>query len=368
MQIDSIRIVRVGMPLVYPFRTAFGNVELIESTLVRLTSGEKTGWGESACWGMPAYSAECAATQFLISRDFIAPLLLDQWIATGAELQEKLNGIKGNYFAKAAFDLAWWDLHANVVQQPLWKILGGKSDTIDAGADFGVMENVQTLIKTINEACNQGYKRVKLKYRPGWDLDMIKQVRDKFPDLPVHIDCNSCYSLQDMDMFKELDNYRLTMIEQPLAHDDLIDHAVLQQELQTPVCLDESIVSAHKARKAIEVGACRWVNIKLGRVGGITNALSVNKVCEERHIPCWVGGMLESAIGSSHNIAFAALPNIQYPSDIFPTSRFYAKDLGCRPIEHEGLSQFRASRLPGIGVTPDEAMIAKWSIEECCFS
>ncbi len=353
------------MPLVYPFRTAFGNVEMIESILVLLTSGEKAGWGESACWGAPAYSAECSATQFLVSRDFIAPLLLRQSISSGAELQERLNDIKGNYFAKAAFDLAWWDLRANIEDQPLWKILGGKSDTIDAGADFGVMENVKTLIRTITEACDQGYKRVKLKYRPGWDLDMIKQVRDRFPDLPIHVDCNSCYSLQDMDMFKELDNYRLAMIEQPLAHDDLIDHAALQRELQTPICLDESIVSAHKARKAIGIGACRWVNIKLGRVGGITNALAIIKVCEDRHIPCWVGGMLESAIGSSHNIAFATLPNIQYPSDIFPTSRFYEKDLGSHSIEHVAPSQFKAADLPGIGVAPDEQMIAKWAIEEC---
>ncbi len=364
MKIESIRIVRVAMPLTYPFRTAFGNNEVIESVLVQMSSGDHSGWGESACWRAPAYSPECSATQFVISRDFIAPRLLNQQIASGEELQKRFAGIKGNPFAKAAFDLAWWDLHAKKQNQPLWKILGGKSGVVTAGADFGVMESIPQLIEVICQAEEQGYKRVKLKYRPGWELDMIEQVRTRFPDTVIHVDCNSCYSLNDMEMLKELDNYQLAMIEQPLAYDDLVDHATLQSHLKTPICLDESIVSADKARKAIQIGACRWVNIKLGRVGGITPALAINRVCETKGIPCWVGGMLESAIGASHNIAFATLPNMKYPSDIFPTSRFYKQDLGTPSIEHSAPSQFEASGESGIGVMPNEQLLEEMAIEQ----
>ncbi len=364
MYIESIRILRVNMPIIYPFRTAFSDIDSVESVLVQLSSGGKSGWGEAACWGAPAYSGECSRTQFIISRDFIAPLLLKQEISSGAVLQEKLISIKGNYFAKAAFDLAWWDLYAKEKNKPLWKILNGSKDIVDAGADFGVMETVQDLLKVMTEAQEQGYKRVKLKYRPGWELDMIKQVRDKFPDMPIHIDCNSGYSLDHLPMFRELDKYQLAMIEQPLAHDDLMDHAVLQKELKTPICLDESIVSADKARKAIQIGACRWVNIKLGRVGGITNAIDIHDLCEKNNIPCWVGSMADSAIGSSHNIAFATRSNIKYPSDIMPTSRFYETDLGIPAITHCGPSQFKASGEPGVGAFPNERMLEKMTIEQ----
>jgi O-succinylbenzoate synthase len=364
MIIDSIRIIRVEMPLVYPFRTAFGDIHTIESVLVQLTCDGISGWGESACWGSPAYSSECSSAQFIISKDHIAPVLIGQDVASGNDLQDRLKHIKGNYFAKAAFDLAWWDLHAKIQEKPLWKLLGGVSDSIAVGADFGVMESVGNLLKLINKAMIQGYTRVKLKYRPGWELDMLKQVRNAFPDLPIHIDCNSCYSLADIEMFKELDRYKLVMIEQPLAHDDLIDHATLQKELQTPICLDESIVSAEKVRKAIQIGACKWVNIKLGRVGGITNALEINRICTESNIPCWVGGMLESAIGSSHNLAFATLRNIKYPSDIFPTSRFYDQDLGFPAVEHSAPGRFKASSESGIGIIPNNELLKKITMEQ----
>ncbi len=299
MKIESIKIVRVALPLIYPFRTAYGNDYVIESILIRLPNGSNQGWGEGTCFTVPAYCSECAATQFIISRDIIAPLLLNQEIASGIMLQDKLKGIKGNYFAKGAFDLAWWDLYSREQNQPLWKILGGRSPVVEVGADFGAMDSIADLINAISEVNSLGYKRVKLKYRPGWDLDMIKAVRSEFPDTIFHIDCNSAYSLDDLEMFKELDNYSLAMIEQPLAHDDLIDHAALQSQLKTPICLDESITSLDKVRKAINIGACRWVNIKPGRVGGITNALEIHNHCEKKQIPCWVGGILESAIGAS---------------------------------------------------------------------
>lgn len=367
MKIDSLDIHRVRMPLIYPFRTAFGNDEAIESVLVRMTSGGQAGWGEAASWRYPAYSPECAATQFVISRDFIAPLLLGRELESGMALQKALACIKGNFFAKAAFDLAWWDLHAKLLGAPLWKTIGGENPVVDVGADFGVMETIDLLLETMGKALAEGYKRIKLKYRPGWDMGMIAAARAAFPKAVIHIDCNSAYTLSDLVMFKGLDRFHLAMIEQPLAHDDLIDHARLQAAIETPVCLDESITSPEKARQAIRIRACRWINIKPGRVGGITNALAIHDICRDAGIPCWIGGMLESAVGASHCVALATLPNIKYPCDIFPTRRFYRQDLGAPAMDHCAPSQFRASDRPGAGAEPDPAALDACRLEQAEF-
>jgi len=363
MNIDSIEIVRVSMPLIYPFRTACGDDYTNESVLVRLGSGDRYGWGESASGKEPTYSPECSITQFVISRDIIAPLLLGRDIRSGNELLKILSGIKGNQFAKAAFDCAWWDLHARMLGKPLWKVLGGIGPTVDTGADFGIMESIDLLLETIHTANSQGYKRIKLKCRPGWDLDMVDTVRKTFPGITMHIDCNSAYTLDDFDMFMKLDRYNLAMIEQPLSHDDLIDHAALQAHLNTPICLDESITSPDKTRKAIQSKACRWINIKPGRVGGITNSLLIHDICRKANIPCWIGGMLESAVGASHCVALATLPNIRYPSDIFPSERFYKKDLASPPMKHSAPSQFTASMSPGIGTEPEPSAVGEFKLD-----
>jgi O-succinylbenzoate synthase len=363
MKIESIEIVRVAMPLISPFTTAYGSDDTIESVLVKLTSGETHGWGESCPLKAPTYSPECAAAQFVVSREFVAPLLLGQDISAGQELQQRLSPLKGNYFAKGGFDMAWWDLHAKRRGLPLWKALGGTGPTIETGADFGVMDSLDDLIEAIQKANERGHKRVKLKYKPGWGLNMVQAVRNEFPDTTFHIDCNSAYTLADLDMFKALDEYNLAMIEQPLSHDDLIDHATLQAAIRTPICLDESITSVQKTRKAIQVKACGWVNIKPGRVGGTTNALAINKLCQEAGIPCWIGGMLESAVGAAHCLALATLPNIKYPCDIFPSDRFYRRDLGTPPTLHSGPAQFTAHDKPGIGVEPDPDLLEEYLIE-----
>ena len=362
-RIESIEIYRVAMPLIYPFRTSFGDNDTIESVLLKITSGDLHGWGESAPWHHPAYTSECGAGVFMMIRDFLGPTLLGQEVSSGEELQKKLSPVKGNYFAKAALDLAWWDLHAKSRNQPLWKTLGGKKDVIDVGADFGVMESIDALLDTIDVALKAGFKRVKLKFRPGWDLDMVSAVREAFPNGVFHIDCNSAYTLDDAPMFKKLDRYNLAMIEQPLNHDDLIDHARLQQGLDTPICLDESIISTEKARKAIEIEACRWINIKPGRVGGLTVALSIHDICQQEGIPCWVGGMLESSVGAAHCIALATLSNFKYPSDIFPSDRFYKKDLSHPPITLSGPSEIKAFAGPGIGAEPNTIDLDKLKIE-----
>ena len=351
--IDAIEIYRARMTLVYPLRTAFGDDAAVESLLVKMTSGAHYGWGEASPWAAPAYSSEWAQGAFLVVRDWLGPQLVGQCIETGDELQARLGRFKGNFFAKASLDLAWWDLHARQLGQPLWKLLGGVRSEVDVGADFGVMDHLEELLTVIGEAVVQGFRRVKLKFRPGWELEMVRAVRDRFPDTTIHIDCNSGYSLGDTSMFQALDDFQLAMIEQPLAHDDLIDHAKLQSSLRTPICLDESITSLAKARKAIELRSCRWINIKLGRVGGLTEAVRIHDLCQQENIPCWVGGMLESAVGASHCIALATLPNIRYPSDIFPSERFYAKDLAQPEIRLSRPSQISAANRDGIGCEPD---------------
>ena len=353
MKIDSIDIFRVAMPLVYPFRTAYGDEHVIESVIVGMRSGDLVGWGESAPGAAPSYSPEWAGGVFTMLRDIAAPRLSGCDIEDGSDLQERLAFIKGNPFAKGALDAAWWDLTAQAQGVPLWRLIGGQRETVDVGADFGVMEEVDSLLAVISEAVDNGYHRVKLKYRPGWDLPVVEAVRNRFPGLVMHIDCNSSYTLDDLPMFRELDRFGLAMIEQPLAYDDLFDHAVLQSGIDTPVCLDESITSPRKARAACELGACRYINIKPGRVGGITPSLEIHRIASEAGIPCWVGGMLESAIGASHCLALATLPNIAYPSDIFPTDRFYEHDVGIPAMIHSSPGCFTPHDNPGIGVSPD---------------
>lgn len=363
MQIDAIEIYRVAMPLVYPFRTAFSDESAIESVLVCLRSAGLAGWGETSPWRAPFYSGEWAHGAFVVVRDWLGPRLVGREVESGAALQQALALVKANPFAKASLDLAWWDLQAQMEGRPLWQVIGGRGPTARVGADLGVMESVDRLLDEIAAAQSAGFERVKLKYRPGWELNMIRLVRAAFPELVLHVDCNSAYTLADRPMFQELDAYRLAMIEQPLAHDDLLDHAALQRDLRTPVCLDESVTSLAKARQAIALRACGWINIKLGRVGGLTNALAIHDLCQAADLPCWVGGMLESAVGQAHNLAFATLPNIRYPADIFPTRRFYETDLGEPDITLSGPSQMTAPDRPGIGHAPRPEQLRRLTVE-----
>lgn len=356
------------MPLVSPFRTSFGDVGEIESLLVKLESEGITGWGEAAPWGYPAYSSEWTSGAFSLARDFMAPLLIGADVTSGRSLHDLLSGIKDNRFAKSAFDLAWWDLHAKFRGEPLWRTVGGQSGEACCGADFGVMDTMGELLASVQSAVDQGYRRVKLKYRPGWDFDMVKTVREKFPDLTLHVDCNSAYSLDDLQMFKDLDRFNLAMIEQPLAHDDLVDHAALQAQIETPLCLDESITTIDKARKAIQLKACRWINLKPGRVGGVTHAIEINRLCQSEGIPCWIGGMLESAVGASHCQALATMPNIEYPSDVFPSERFYEQDLASPPLKLSRPSYIKAVAKPGIGVEPDRRLLDQMTQQQASFT
>lgn len=364
MRIDKIDLFHVAMPLISPWRTAYGEDSVIESVLVRLTSGGHTGWGETSPLAAPAYSPEWAGGVFHTLHNWVAPQVIGKDIGSGQELQEKLAWLKGNPFAKAGLDLAWWDLYARMREQPLYRILGGTQPTVTVGADFGVADSLDALLDDIRQAVAQGFRRIKLKFRPGWDLPMLRAVRQAFPDTVFHIDCNGGYRLEDAALFQAVDEFHLAMIEQPLAHDDLIDHAKLQPQIRTPICLDESITSPSKARKALELGSCGYLNIKPGRVGGLTNALAIHDMCLAKGIPCWVGGMLESAVGVAHCIALATLPGFTYPADIFPSRRFYHEDLGTPEITLSGVSQVTALELPGIGTSPHPERLAARTLDD----
>jgi len=366
MRFDSIDLHHVAMPLIYPWRTAYGEDAAIESVLVRTRSEGMEVWSETAPLAAPCYSPEWAAGVFACLRDWLAPAVVKREFSSPQELQKRLAPFKGNPCAKAPLDVAWWLLDSIARGQPLHQRLGATRSAIDVGADFGIMDSIDDLLTGIEGAVESGFKRIKLKFRPGWDLDMLRAVRGRFADQTFHIDCNSGYRLEDLDLFKRIDEFGLAMIEQPLGHDDLVDHAKLQREIETPVCLDESITSPDKARKAIELGSCRYVNVKVARVGGLTPAVAIHDMCRDVGTPCWVGSMLESAVGTRVNAALAMLDNFTYPADLFPSSRFYKQDLGRPAVEltrgEDGSPQIALGEEPGIGTEPDPRLLEEFCV------
>jgi O-succinylbenzoate synthase len=365
MILDAIELFHVAMPLVEPWRTAYGEDWTIESVLVRAASGALVAWSETSPLAAPCYSPEYAGGVFAVLRDWLAPAVLGRELPTGAAMQQCLAVYKGNPFAKAALDNVWWALEAARRNLPLHRLLGATRDRVLVGADFGVEDTIAALLAKIAAAVEAGFPRVKLKFRPGWDLPMVAAVRREFPALTMHVDCNSGYTLADVDVFRRLDEFGLAMIEQPLAHDDVVDHAALQKQIATPICLDESINSVARARAAIALGSCRYVNIKPGRVGGLTNALAIYELCRDAGIPCWVGGMLESAVGARTCVALAMLDHFTYPGDIFPSRRFYREDLSEPELEltpdEAGRPWVVASEQFGAGATPNPQRLKQWT-------
>lgn len=366
MRIDRIELFHVAMPLISPWRTAYGEDATIHSVLCRMESGSVWGWGESTPFAGPCYSPEWAGGLYEVARQWLAPQLVGQNIGSGEQLQNRLAMFKGNPFAKAVFDTAWWGLHSRLLNRPLHELLGANRDVVSVGADFGVEDSLDILLKNIASAIDKKFPRVKLKFRPGWDLPMLRAVRNEFPDHTFHIDCNSGYRLSDLELFRQIDHFRLAMIEQPLGHDDVVDHAVLQSKIETPVCLDESINSPDRAAAAIAQKSCQVINIKPGRVGGVTNAVAIHNLAKSAGIPCWIGGMLESAVGASFCVALAMLENFTYPGDLFPSSRFYVQDLADPPLELETLTD----STPGMRALNDQPepnadRLKKLTVQSC---
>ena len=370
MKIDRIDVYWMKLPLAFVWKTSYADQSFTDTILVRMEGGGHYAWGESCPPYIPAYSAEHTLATFHTLREHMAPRIVGQDIETAQDLLDRLAFIKGNQFARAALDITWWVLDARRRGLPLHRALGGTADRVAVGADFGVQESLDYLMAKIQGAVDAGFPRVKLKFRPEWDLFMVEAVRSTFPDLTIHVDCNAAYSPADFALFRSLDRFKLAMIEQPLADDgmSLVNHAALQRQIGTPVCLDESAQSLAHVEAAIALESCRVVNIKMARVGGLTESRLIQARCAEHGIPCWVGGMLESAVGGAICAELATLPNFTYPGDIFPSSYFYADDLGKPEIMLSGPGEVATSTVPGIAQEPDPALLARWTAEHAAFS
>ena len=328
VRIDRLDVYRVAMPLRQPWRAAHGEDADVHSVLVRATSGEHFGWSESAPFFAPTYLAESAGGVFYHVSEIFGPHVVGREYETAGDVNERLSVFKGNTFAKAAIEIAWWTLQVKMTGMPLHRLLGGRTRDVSVGIELGIPDSIDTLLGNVQDAVDAGFPRVKLKVAPGWDLDVLRVVRGAFPDTTFHIDCNSSYTLDDLPLFKEIDRLGLVFIEQPLGYADILDHAELARQIETPICLDESIVGVRVTEQALQVGACSYVNIKPARVGGLANAVAIHDLCRDAGVPVWIGDMLESAVGAAICVELATLDNFTYPGDVSPSSRFYERDLG----------------------------------------
>jgi len=368
LKVTEVVLRHMKMRMKSPFTTSFGTFQDKEFLLLEAKDENGvSGWGESVAFHSPWYNEETLKTNWHMLEDFIIPNLLNKEISHPDEVSEILSYIRKNNMAKAAFETAVWDLYARQKGIPLAATLGGSASEIEVGISIGIQDTVEDLLRLIGEYVNEGYKRMKVKIKPGWDVDVLREVRKHFPDVQLMADANSAYRLKDIDLLKQLDEFNLMMIEQPLASDDIIDHAVLQKEIKTPVCLDESIHSYEDARKAIELGACKIINIKIGRVGGLTESRRIHDLCQERGIPVWCGGMLESGIGRAHNIALTTLSNFVMPGDTAASSRYWERDL-IQPevIVDNGI--IKVPEKPGLGYEPNMEAIKQFTVSEKSYS
>jgi O-succinylbenzoate synthase len=324
-----------------------------------------SGWGEVTCGEKPYYNEEWTDSAWLILRDFAIPRVLGIEFASASEVSARLAHIRGHRMACGGLEAAIWDLEARMHGLPLWKHIGGGArDQIPCGVSIGIQDSVPQLLDKIERELAAGYQRIKMKIKPGWDVEVVHEVRQRFPSIKLMADANSAYTLADTDRLKQLDEFYLMMIEQPLAHDEIIDHAALQGRLETPICLDECIRTAHHAEQAIRLGACKIINIKLGRVGGFTEAKAVHDVCQRNGVPVWCGGMLEAGIGRAHNIALASLPNFVLPGDVSASRRYWARDIIQPPVETTPQGTIELRGEPGFGYELDTAFLREITVRE----
>jgi O-succinylbenzoate synthase len=327
IEVDGIEIRLVRLPLNEAFETSFGSIASRLIFLVSVEAGGLRGWGEVVAAEEPRYSYETAGTAYHVIRDYLARELLVAPVSGLSELAERFDQYRGHNMARAGLELAVADLFARANNLSLSRLLGGTRESIEVGVSLGIQPTSAELLKRVDHYLGLGYRRIKLKIKPGWDIDVVDEVRRRHPDILLSVDANAAYTLKDKDHLKELDRFGLLMVEQPLHYDDLLDHARLQSEMDTPICLDESITGLRRAEQALDLGSCRMINIKVGRVGGYSQALAIHDLCFSRGVPVWCGGMLESGIGRAHNIALASLPAFVLPGDISASSRYFARDI-----------------------------------------
>ncbi len=352
MRIRKITLREIHLKLLSPFQTSFGTSELRRILLLEADVDGISAWGESTAGENPFYSYETVETAWLIVRDYLWPLVKGREIVSASQVWDLLAPVRGHNMAKAALETALWDAEAKHKSLPLAKLLGGTRAEIPSGVSIGIQPSIDALIGNVEEALAAGYQRIKIKIKPGHDIEPVRALRERFPHIRLMVDANSAYRLEDAPLLAALDAFYLIMIEQPLGWDDIYSHAHLQRQIQTPICLDECIHDVDHARAAVETVACRIINIKLGRVGGHTSARRIHDLCQSHSVPVWCGGMLESGIGRAHNIALSSLANFSLPGDVSASRRYWAEDLIEPEVEVTPRGTIRIPTAPGIGYQP----------------
>lgn len=358
LRLDAVEIRLLRLDLVEPFETSFGRVLSRLIILAKLESNGLEGWGEVVAGEEPLYSYETAGTVVHVVREFFAPALLRTPLRGLEDFAGRLSPFRGHPMARAGLELAYVDLLARSDGVSVARFLGGVRDRIPAGVSLGIQTEIPELMDRIDRYVDLGYQRIKVKIKPGWDVTVVEAARRRHPEIRLSADANAAYTLADRDHLKKLDAFGLLMLEQPLEHDDLVDHARLQREISTPICLDESIGGVRAARQALELESCRIINLKVGRVGGYSPALEIHEICRSRGVPLWCGGMLESGIGRAHNIAVASLPGFTLPGDISASRRYFARDIIVPEVEVDGNGMVEVPTGPGFGFEIDRDYLA----------
>jgi len=362
MKIDSLTLHHISMPLVSPFETSFGRETDRQCIIVTLRAEGLTGYGECVASRDPGYSYETTGTTWHILKDFIGPLIVGQDIQDAADFQKRVERIRGHHLAKAAVEMALWDLWGKRDGKSLKEMFGGTRDQVEVGVSIGIQESASGLVRTVDSYVEQGYSRVKIKIKPGREVDETIAVRAAYPSLRLQVDANSAYTLESAQVLKAIDDLTLLLIEQPLFEDDIWDHRLLQADFKTPICLDESIVSPRHARYALEMGACKIINIKAARVGGLSQAIAIHDLCRAQDVPVWCGGMLETGIGRASNLALASLPGFVLPGDISASDRYYQRDITHERFLLNADSTIDVPNNPGLGVTCDEEALKDFTL------
>jgi O-succinylbenzoate synthase len=365
MKLDCIRLRQIRMPLVHFFETSFSRTYSRDIILVEARSGGLVGYGEVTAGENPFYNEEWTESAWLILRDYVAPRVLGKPLESPNDTFPLTAHIRGHNMARGGLETAVWDLFARANNEPLWKTIGaGARREIPCGVSIGIQDSVEQLLEKIETELAAGYQRIKMKIKPGWDVDVVRRVRERFPHIKLMADANSAYTLADIEHLKKLDDFYLMMIEQPLAHDEIIDHATLQAQLKTPICLDECIRTAHHAEQAIRLRAGGIINIKLGRMAGFRESIKVHDLAQAAGIPVWCGGMLEAGIGRAHNVALASLPNFVLPGDVSASKRYWKQDIIVPPVETTPGGTIELRDDPGFGYALDHDFIQSVTVRE----
>lgn len=363
MKIKKIIIHKIEIPMITSFTTSFGTIVKKPTVVVRVETNEGlVGYGEAAALPFPFYKPETVDISLLVLKHYIGPLVINKKFDSIEELMNLMSPVKNYHFAKTSIENALWMIFSLKENKPIKKLLGGTQEKIAVGESIGIKNSIEETLEEIDLRLNQGFRRTKIKIKPGWDIQLVEAIRQKFGSIPLMVDANSAYSLKDIDIFKKLDQYDLMMIEQPLADDDIVDHSILQSKIKTAICLDESILSVDDARRAIYLKACKIINIKPGRVGGLLESKRIHDLCHKHKIGVWCGGMLETGIGRAFNIAIASLPNYIYPADMSPVNFFYQDDLVKDSFIVDSQGCVKVPDKVGLGFEVDEKKIRKYTV------